>query len=293
MASFFLLHFYQITRDWKRFHQIGRIFAFHIEVKIIKFIYFHLGFRQLYPRNSIYDSTSFNIFMSDLDFSIVINDEKDVSLIQNVRKKIKYFFPNIGEFEFYTSKEWIQKNRECLKEAHDIWNEIRLIRKLNWQKRSLAFADNEYSKLKYVRGINITLSKMKQSSSELSGETVLRHLKQKNSEKLPKVSFPYKSIYLETNILVIENYSVEGVNFQSEEDVLIFYHLLPTSDYVFSSTYLKEIKKYLVLEELLTSKSFRRVEFLKEIPKDEFDLIDKWIFSLEKLMLNLDNVKKI
>jgi hypothetical protein len=293
MASFFLLHFYQITRDWKRFHQIGRIFAFHIEVKIIKFIYFHLGFTQLYPRNSIYDSSAFNIFMSDLDFSIVINDEKDVLFIQNIRKKIKYFFPNIGEFEFYTSEEWIQKNRECLKEAHDIWNEIRLIRKLNWQKRSLAFADNEYSKLKYVRGMNITLSKMKQSSPRLSGETVLRHLKQKNSEKLPKVSFPYKSIYLETNILVIENYSVEGVNFQSEEDVLIFYHLLPTSDYVFSSTYLKEIKKYLVLEELLTSKSFRRVEFLKEIPKDEFDLIDKWIFSLEKLMLNLENVKKI
>jgi hypothetical protein len=293
MSSFFLFCLYQLTRNWSWFHKIGRFFAFHIEVKIIKFVYFHLGFKQLYPRNSIYDSSSFNVFMSDLDFSIVIDEEKNVLFIQKIRKKIKYFLPNIGEFEFYNKEEWIQKNRECLKDANHIWNEIRLIRKLNWQRKSLASADNQYSKVKYVRGINITLSKMKQSSSILSGENVLRHLKQKNSEKLHKVSFPHRSIYLETNIFVGDNDSVEGVKFESSQDALVLYHLLPTSDYVFSNSYLNEIKKYLVFEELLTSKSFRRAEFFKEIPKDELDLIDKWIFSLEKLMLNLDNVKKI
>jgi hypothetical protein len=97
---------------------------------------------------------------------------------------------------------------------------------------------------------------------------------------------------LENNIYIRGRYKTEGISFSNEQDALLFFHLLPSSDYGFHDSYSKKIKKDLIIEELITSKSYRRLEVYKNTSKEELDLIDKWISTLEKIMVDLDDGKK-
>jgi hypothetical protein len=292
MSSFFLLFLYQLTRDWSWFHKMGRLFILYLEVKLIKFLFKKFGFSQVYSRNSVHDSLNFNVFMSDVDFSVVINSDNDLKIFQKIREKLKLIFPNIGEFEFYKSEEWSKKQGNLQAEAKIIWNKIRLIRKLNWQKKSLKSSKDQYSKQKHIRGVEITLRKLGQESISIPGREILQHLRHITCEQLTGIYFPHYSVYLEDTIYFGGDCKTNGINFSSEQDALVFFHLLPSSDYVFHDSYYRKIKKDLIVEELITSKSYRRLEVYKNTSKEELELIDKWISTLEKIMVDLDDGKK-
>ena len=63
----------------------------------------------LITRNSVTQNSGFNIFFSDIDFTIVVKSEISFEYSDRILKtygKLKKFFPMLGEVEFFTEPEW-------------------------------------------------------------------------------------------------------------------------------------------------------------------------------------------
>ena len=66
----------------------------------------HPSVSSLYYRNSITTPEFFNAFLSDLDVSIIIRDESDLTNLVRTYLKIKSFLIMLDNPEIYTEKEF-------------------------------------------------------------------------------------------------------------------------------------------------------------------------------------------
>lgn len=119
------------------------------------------GFR-LIPRHSIEEVGGFNVFFSDLDFTLVFKDLPSENLRSRVlqsyfksAQRIKF----LGELELYSEDEWELRKR--LKSAFsDLFDSIWNLRKWHWQKNSLLESRSPYHLYKTQRSIQRVKTKL-------------------------------------------------------------------------------------------------------------------------------------
>jgi|GEM_PF-1987234 len=103
----------------------------------------------LQPRHSVL-AKDFNVFRSDLDYSVVFALEptpQQVILVTEFIDRHRQFLPFLGELEFYTTDEWQQK--QALEKRHrELFTLIRSFRKITWQVKAFAQAPSEFHRQK-------------------------------------------------------------------------------------------------------------------------------------------------
>lgn len=124
---------------------------------------------QLLARNSVAEPGAFNIFLSDLDFTLIVDREPATEELRSIldgyaRLARSLWF--LGELEVYTREEWRildQVKSEAGSAVDLIWN----LRKLLWQKQALASAPSAYHRAKAKRSIRRTFEKLRTPLADL------------------------------------------------------------------------------------------------------------------------------
>lgn len=110
---------------------------------------------RLVPRHSVVERGVFNVFLSDVDYTLVIASsasEFAVSrLIERYQRLTRYFW-FLGEIEVYSEKEQtvLEEIRRC--DSFTI-NFVWRLRKLRWQQKAHAAAASSYHRFKAERAI--------------------------------------------------------------------------------------------------------------------------------------------
>ena len=133
-------------------------------------------------RNSSLGPGKFNLFLSDLDLSIIVPINSNIQLFEAISDAFLLWrrcFPFIGEIEIYTQVEIseIQNARKCIKFQDHV---VRTIRKLRWMNESFARAQTPYHRYKARRAAAICCFKL---GIPTSAEVVFE-----NNIILPKIS---------------------------------------------------------------------------------------------------------
>lgn len=161
-VSYLVLYGYKLLGQNKIVNQLGKFFYLKFLIPILR-IYFLSKYKNLVDivtRNSINDSKSFNIFLSDIDTSFVIRDETDATKLIQEYLRIKKLFIMLDSPEIYSVseyEEYIQViNSPSWKFVDLFWN----IRKINWCKIQLARDSSELNKIKMIRSIEKSFDKI-------------------------------------------------------------------------------------------------------------------------------------
>lgn len=114
----------------------------------------------LIARHSSTSASDFNAFMSDLDLSVVLPDDKIEYSFEVVQRFFywKRKLPFIGELELYSRSE-LEELQKIFAEPNGVYPAIRRVRKLSWMENLLPNAISEYHRFKAERSISKILSK--------------------------------------------------------------------------------------------------------------------------------------
>jgi hypothetical protein len=251
-----LLHrLYLRTTAQRFFHRLCRHLIVHVEVPLIR-IYLCPPNAPFIARNSVHSRDDFNLFMSDVDFTIVTDDEDAAGQVLRKRQRLKKFLPNIGECEVFRQDEWRLKSKLDSSPLRDLWSAVYLIRKLGWQRSSLSKASTPYDLEKNQRAMGITLRKLGHTGLPLSGDALFPFLA--NS---PKASDPSatsaNSLFLGATIGTVGQDA--DLCFRSVDEFERFRRILPDTIGAPSLAADREVKTYLMLQELLLATVSRRI----------------------------------
>lgn len=143
-----------------------------------RFLIFALTFRvPLRGRWIIRHSASmrgeFNVFFSDIDFSVVVPamDQKQIALMKRRYYLLKKLFPWLGELEIYTEAEKARFDALSVVWARD-YQRVRHFRKINWMLLAKANSRKKLEHCKYDRAIRKSLRQF----GAASGEEAFRNL---------------------------------------------------------------------------------------------------------------------
>ncbi len=113
-----------------------------------------LGRVKVVSRHSALTQEGFNMFLSDLDLSLIIPAQFIDSLSPKAAQKLKFikkmFLPFLGEIEIYDEKEFAELS-ECLKNLEPYYSDIRRFRKINWMEKSIESSLTPYHDYKSHR----------------------------------------------------------------------------------------------------------------------------------------------
>ncbi len=144
---------------------------------------------RLKVRHSVSHGKGFNVFGSDLDYSIIIENSFDQTTplrrLIALYDETKALLPFIGELEIYTEAEWRHKKKVL--SSHGtvlllIWN----LRKIAWEQAKLKTAPSEYHRRKCERVLGRLLAQF--------DATPNRHF----TENFARVA-PFVSTFIEAN----------------------------------------------------------------------------------------------
>jgi hypothetical protein len=258
-------------------HRMCRRLILNVEVPLLDFVLRPRG-GLFVTRNSLHSSRDFNLFMSDVDFSIVSKDQDCFPAVLNKRQGLKKCLPNLGECELYLEDEWELKKKLSLSPSQVVWDNIYLIRKLGWQKKSLLEAKTEYEKIKVRRAMDIILRRLGHSKFPLNGSVLFALPGDPPRPRNPQLRVA-TSLFLGAT-LGCEAPHVD-LEFNSIAEFERFHSLLPDSLEDPQSPEDMEIKQYLLLNEVLISTvSLRLAKYEGQLRRAEE--IEAWIGDLHK-----------
>lgn len=122
---------------------------------------FQLGQLDVIARHSSKDRVRFNIFLSDLDLSLVLdkNDLDKSKKIVSYLLKFKAIFPFLGEIEIYC-REGYQNLNQWRVSYGELYNSFRLLRKIRWLEIDLKKTSEPYQVYKASRALSICYEKL-------------------------------------------------------------------------------------------------------------------------------------
>lgn len=242
-----MLYFlYQTTANAQWFHSVVQKFILLIEIPLLTLFLKLAGASKVISRNSIHDKAIFNVFMSDLDFSIVATDES-FTRIYKVSILLKKIFVNMGELELYTLSEWTELEELQHSSYWSFWTRVYLVRKLSWQLEKQKKAHSRYEKVKQERALKITFSRLGMMNNSLQGSKIFYDLPIDNTLQIHP---PFESKFLEFPIGLMSDLE-QGVGFETLSEARSFYAILPDCQISPSSVELKQIKQLLIKREAL------------------------------------------
>lgn len=220
-------------------------------------------------RHSITEPGSFNIFMSDIDLTVVSSTDR-FKFLHQISKAIKKVILNLGEIEFLSPEEWV-KLRPLLDSNHSkTWTILFTLRKISWMKSELKRETTPYQKLKLERGIANAFRKIGVSGYPINGEGLIPFQDSRGGK------FPLFSNFLNHSVTI--NGVGEVLSFTHESKASGFLAILPDNSEIPTDL---GVKKYLMEREMyLTIVSLRNDEL-----SEKFDQIEQkkyWIQNLQE-----------
>lgn len=277
-----LYHLYSCTAGLPVFLEFVRKLIVWLEIPILKILFKLTGAKQVITRYSIHEKEHFNVFMSDLDFTLV-GEQRNFPKLLRTHTWLKRIFLNIGELEFHTADEIEILYRLQSDPRFSFWNRIYILRKLSWQKQKLQLPLSKYERAKQLRAIKISLRKLKANGTPVL-EKVFPELEK--YERAEIMSFPYFSPYLEQDISV--NEGLESLLSNDPICASIFISLLPDSDIVPKDRELRLIKLLLLDREVLLNHASMRIKLLQNKNWDASAAL-QWIEDLCKRREDLNH----
>ncbi|MCB0349670.1 MAG: hypothetical protein KDD38_00715 [Bdellovibrionales bacterium] len=132
-----------------------------IVIENILKIRFHLSEIKVLARHSSKERVGFNIFLSDLDLSLILG-QRDISKCKDIIQflsQLRRVVIFLGEVEIYSPEEYA-KLESCLSLNGALYNSLRTIRKIRWIEADLEKSLSTYHKYKALRSISICFQKL-------------------------------------------------------------------------------------------------------------------------------------
>lgn len=282
-----LYDLYRLTKSWSTLNRLAHSLVRSIEVPLLILILRCAGARLAIPRNSIFDGKRFNVFMSDIDFSIVGGPES-FAFIQSVSLGVRKVLPNLGELEFYTEQEWKELSAILSMPEHKFWERTYNLRKHNWQRLKLAEASSKYEEMKQKRSMAITLEKLGVEHGNLEGDKIFGDLPSAPPQNVGIP--PYFSRFLEHQLSF--DSAPNAIYFKNRELFDRLLAILPENEFYSTSAELRKIKWLIMKREYFqTVTSIRTRSFHN--PQQNFMVERSWLETLEKRIgLVLENAPR-
>jgi hypothetical protein len=268
-----ILYLHTHFKNFKLFHNFIRKFYLLILIPLVVF-YLKSKFKniiQIYPRHSILDANYFDAFFSDIDLTIVINDNSDYLQILKMSLTIKKFLKVFDHSEIYFASEFEQLHKLKQSPHWDVVFTLWSIRKINWNYKSILKNPSAINIYKKQRSIQISFSKILSKEISINNEYFLsdfRYLKEFVILGSPCCNF--SSPFLETD-------EPRGIRLMlNEYELKKFKALMPGEEHFEEK---KELKNCITnFEILITKASIRTDEALSILRPAKRE----WLAKLEK-----------
>jgi hypothetical protein len=204
------------------------------------------------PRNSILDPDLFNLFFSDIDLTIVIQNDSDYLKILQHFIKLKKILIMFDLPEIYSEQDFI--HLEKIKKGphwgviYTFWS----IRKINWNLKSITDNASSFNKIKKDRSIKISLLKILNTEKLLTNYYYLSDFKY-------LVDFTSKGDkYCEFNSFFLETVHSSSIKLMlNEKEKSKFFSILPGEEYFEENM---ELKNSITNFEILITKTSVKID---------------------------------
>lgn len=144
----------ELSEGYEFFHDFFRVLFLGLTPKIISSWFCLSGLQSLVfiPRHSLTEAGKFNVFASDLDYTIICTPA-DFSRVYLTWTKLKTLLPNLGELEMVTPEESEFLKSQVPKSFSQTWRKILLVRKFNHLSQSFDERDG-YQRVKDSRALS-------------------------------------------------------------------------------------------------------------------------------------------
>lgn len=247
-----ILRCYEITKDYAFFHEWFRNQIFRFQLPLI--IYF---FKILYgpklhaiiPRHSLTEESGFNLFVSDLDLTFVLQNEQEIPRFLQRYDGLKNIFINLGEPEVLTQKEFKRILNIETPFFSSYWTYIFQLRKISWQLIKKTKSHNQLEEQKVERGLRRSLNKLNSLSLQIQLDDIFAKLPEVQSTSL---EFPYYCQYLKTWIEIKTSHREHALIATTGLEASAFLGLLPGNQYQGLKEEL-QLQQYLLVKEIALS----------------------------------------
>lgn len=269
---------YELTKQHTHLHERIRQFVLEFEIPLfIKAFRDSLGqdLQMILPRHSLIEPHAYNVFMSDIDLTLVVTSEKDVKQAFETFYSLKKYYPNLGEPEVLTLEEWNNALSYERPGFEKIWSMLFQLRKLSWQTKKLSNAQGEYEVAKIQRGISNSLKKLSSHGPMLKLDDFFPECPVATS--FCEIKLPCYSHYLERWIELIDHDQLPSLVFSSIDQAEGFIQLIPghvTVDLIIQT---HPLRRYLLAKEINLSQAQLRIQNFGGTGNEH---IEKWVQRL-------------
>ncbi len=282
-----LFAFYQVSQDSHFLHEWARQFLLNFEIPALRF-FFQLALNnslsQIIIRHSLIEPQGFNIFMSDIDLTIIVKKNDDIPKALKAFFDLKQIFLNLGEPEIFTQEEWDQWMALEKPEFAKTWANLFQVRKIFWQKMKQEKSSSLYELAKIQRGLDKSHSKLHAAGSMLYIQRLFPNVP--NAEIFCGIEIPYYSKYLNMWVEGSPASRTDSLVCSTNDQVEGLIQLIPGHETVDPKIQSHPLRRYFLFREILLSRAQLRIQQYSHI---ENELISGWITRLESEMNDLPN----
>lgn len=278
-----LHNLYHLTKHWKYFHRACALIVLYVEVPLIRLLFKLLNPKKILlivPRHSLRKKDQFNVFMSDIDLSVITRSSDDFESILRNSRLIKKLFLNLGELEIHLPLEWEILLQVKKGPATEIWDHIFQVRKLSWQREKLLQPVSDYESEKVKRGMARSLRSLNQSSALLEGRGIFPCITKFTVPPETEISSGYFDDYFEHYVYFHKEASAFGMKFENEVEYLSLRALTPQGDQVLQAPWEKIRYDLLQRERIMSLCQLRILSWNKEEKKAR--KVQDWITILDR-----------
>lgn len=276
-----------LTESRSSLHEALRKFIVRTQIPLIKVLCKFLmpeGYRCIEFRHSLSEVGGFNIFMSDIDLTIIIGEETAVPEALKTFYGLKKIFPNLGEPEIMTVQEVESISEEEQSRFESIWTLIFQLRKISWQQEKMKNPNGAYEVAKVQRGLKKSMAKLKTRQLPVVLDAIFPDCPV--AKDFCELEDPHFSHYLE-GWVGTEDTTDRILNCRTTEKFQGFIQLIPGHQTVDRSLLTHPLRRYLLRKEINLSLAQLRIRNYQGINGDH---IAEWIERLKsELQESLEN----
>jgi hypothetical protein len=283
-----LMFFYKLTRDQAWFHELFRKAFLKIIPSLVNVLLDRYGKSSwvLIPRHSLIEKGEFNLFMSDLDFSLLVNNSDEVKSAKAFCAQARRNIPNLGEIEIYTKDERLLLERYVTLDLSIMWRKLQLIRKWSWI--SEVNKSHEYHEAKRLRARDKISRIIGIKDYQIKGNELFPN----DIQDVQKIQFQSWSHYLSC---WISNHQMElnddfpqlNIFFSNGSQASLFHLAMPTEiDSGLEAGVFEKLRIFGYLQEALLVRASLRQGRQKSLPS--FHELHAWHEKLENKLREIE-----
>lgn len=274
---------YLATKNLRSLHECGRRLYLHVLVPVLACAFRLAGAEDLRARHSIASRDHFNVFMSDIDLTVVT--ARPITRFMRLHRLLKLAIPALGELEFCSPPHWAALTELNRAPANKLWNATYVVRKIHWITDKLGRAESAYERAKDQRALEILKNRLGVDENPLPGTKIFEDFIRLIPASSPSAPLGM-NLFLEHAITLDPTHS-EGLLFEHVADWHALATLLPDSPSIPAHPLLCQQKRFLVFQEMLQATTTLQ---LKDYHGDlqGREILVSWIEQLTLLKSRLD-----